>query len=74
VYRYPVFQKHGFFGGSWPIRDFGLTAMDYRAVSCPVAEAIVADCAFFRLNEAMSDPYIEKVARAIRTVAKRLAR
>ncbi len=74
LYQYPVFQRHGFFGGSWPIRDAGMTAMDYRAVSCPVAEAMVGDCAFFRLNEAMGDSYIEKVARAIRTVAGRLAR
>jgi dTDP-4-amino-4,6-dideoxygalactose transaminase len=73
VYRYPVFQNHNFFGGTWPARDLGRTTMDYRAVSCPVAEAILNDCLVFRLNEAMSDAYIEKVAKAIVTVAKRAA-
>ena len=74
MYRYAVFQKHNFFGGAWPVRDSGLTAMDYRSVSCPVAEAILADCIVLRLNEAMSDGYIGKVARAVRTVAQRLSR
>jgi perosamine synthetase len=74
VYRYPVFQNHNFFGGAWPVRDSGLTAMDYREARCPVAEAILADCVKLTINEAMSDEYIEKVARAVRVVAGRLAR
>jgi dTDP-4-amino-4,6-dideoxygalactose transaminase len=74
VYRYPVFKNHNFFGGAWPVRDAGYTSMDYRTVSCPVSEAILADCIILRLNEAMSDAYVEKVARAVRTVAGRLAR
>ncbi|MCX6944302.1 MAG: DegT/DnrJ/EryC1/StrS family aminotransferase [Opitutales bacterium] len=74
VYRYPVFQNHNFFGGAWPVRDSGLTAMDYRAVHCPTAEAILADCLVLKLNEAMSDAYLDKVARAVRTVAGRHAR
>ena len=71
IYRYPVFQNHNFFGGAWPIRDSGLTAMDYRAVRCPVAEAILDDCLVLKINEAMTDPYVEKVARALRAVALR---
>ena len=74
VYRYPVFQNHNFFGGTWPARDLGLTTMDYRGVHCPVAEAILEEGITLRINEAMSDGYIEKVARAVRTVAARLAR
>lgn len=74
VYAYPVFKNHNFFGGAWPARDAGYTTMDYRAVSCPVAEAILRDCIVLRLNEAMSDAYLEKVARAVRTVASRLAK
>jgi perosamine synthetase len=74
LYRYSLFNNHSFFGGAWPVRDFGLTAMDYRTVSCPAAEAILADCAVLRLNEAMSDDYIAKVGRAVRTVAGRLMR
>jgi len=74
MYRYSLFKNHAFFGGAWPLRDCGLTAMDYRAVTCPAAEAILTDCVVLRLNEAMTDAYIEKVARAVRTVAQRLAR
>ena len=74
VYRYPVFQNHNFFGGAWPVRDSGLTQMDYREVSCPVAQAILDDCLVFRITEAMSDAYLEKVGRAVTTVTKRLAR
>jgi dTDP-4-amino-4,6-dideoxygalactose transaminase len=73
VYRYKVFQNHNFFGGAWPVRDYGITAMDYRRVSCPVAEAILADGITMPLNQAMSDTYVEKVALAIRTVAQRHA-
>jgi len=72
LYRYPVFQNHNFFGGHWPVRDLGLTRMDYRAVECPVAEAILRDGITLPINEAMSDGYIDKVARAIEMVAGRL--
>lgn len=71
VYRYKVFQNHNFFAGTWPIRDFGLTQMDYRQVSCPVAEAILADGVTLPINEAMTDTYVEKVALAIGTVARK---
>ena len=37
----PVFRRHGFFAGRWPIKEMGLTAMDYTRVSCPEAEAIL---------------------------------
>ena len=70
VYSYKVFQNHNFFSGTWPIRDLGLTTMDYKQVSCPVAEAILEDCVVLPINQAMSDSYIEKVARAINNVAK----
>ena len=45
--------------------------MDYRSVSCPVADSILADCVKLTINEAMSDDYVEKIARAVRTVTKR---
>lgn len=69
VYRYKVFQNHNFFGGTWPARDLGATTMDYTKVHCPVAAAILEDCTVLPLNEAMTDDYIDKVARAINTVA-----
>lgn len=71
VYAYRVFQTHNFFGGHWPVRDFGITAMDYTRVRCPVAEAILKDSVVLKVNEAMSDGYVDKVAHAIRTVAMR---
>ncbi len=37
LYGNPVFQKHGFFGGRWPVREFGLTQMDYSQTHCPEA-------------------------------------
>jgi perosamine synthetase len=74
VYRYDVFQNHNFFGGRWPVRDFGLTQMDYREVSCPMAEAVLADCIRVTINEAMSDAYVDKVVHAVRTVLGRYAR
>lgn len=74
VYRYKVFQNHNFFGGTWPVRDYGATTMDYRQVNCPHAAAILEDGVTMPLNQAMSDAYIEKVARAIRTVAGQLAK
>lgn len=74
VYRYRVFQEHNFFGGTWPARDLGQTAMDYRDVHCPLAEAIVDDGIYLPLSEAMDVRYVEKIAAAIRTVATRLER
>lgn len=71
VYRYPVFQNHNFFGGAWPARDAGYTAMDYRQVRCQVAEEILGDCVVFRINEAMSDRYVGKLAEAVRVVLGR---
>jgi dTDP-4-amino-4,6-dideoxygalactose transaminase len=74
VYQYPVFQNHNFFGGRWPVRDAGLTAMDYRAVKCAEAEAILQDSVKLTVNEAMTPPYVAKVVSAVRRVAQRLAR
>jgi perosamine synthetase len=75
LYKYPVFQDHSFFGGPWAIRAAGLTSMDYRQVSLPVTEAIMADSLCVRpFNEAWTDAYIEKVAKAFRIVLARFAR
>ena len=74
VYQYPVFQNHNFFGGRWPVRDFGVTAMDYRTVRCPVAEAILQDGVKLTVNEAMTEPYLAKVVAAVRQVASRWAK
>lgn len=74
VYRYKVFQHHNFFGGTWPARDLGATTMDYTQVNCPNAEAILHDCVVLPLNEAMTDGYIDKVAKAVNLVARNCAK
>ncbi len=56
------------------MRDFGLTAMDYRTVRCPVAEAILQDGVKLTVNEAMTEPYLAKVVAAVRQVASRWAK
>jgi dTDP-4-amino-4,6-dideoxygalactose transaminase len=68
VYGYPVFQNHDFFAGRWPLKDAGLTAMDYREASCPVAEAVLADCMTLVINEAVPRAYMEQVVSAFRKV------
>ncbi len=73
IYRYDLFQNHNFYAGTWPVRDLGLTTMDYTKVHCPVVEAFVKDCIHMPHNEAISEDYIRKVAAAIDTVARRHA-
>jgi dTDP-4-amino-4,6-dideoxygalactose transaminase len=64
----PVFQRHGFFAGRWPIKEMGLTAMDYTKVSCPEAETILKTCVRVTIHEAMSEGYVRSMAAAIRKV------
>lgn len=73
VYRYELFQNQNFFGGRWPVRDLGLTEMDYTKVCCPVSEAYHSDNIMVPLNEAMTERYVRKVATAITAVARRFA-
>jgi len=74
VYRYPVFQNHNFFAGSWPLRTAGLTTVDYRQVSCPVAEAILADSISLRIHPAMTDEHVDQTADALAKVARHFAK
>jgi dTDP-4-amino-4,6-dideoxygalactose transaminase len=73
IYGMPMFQRHSFFAGHWPIRECGLTQMDYTKVKCPETEAVLKTCMLFRVNEAMDEDYIRLVARAVRKVAKHYA-
>lgn len=73
VYRYPLFQNHDFFAGTWPLRDAGLTTMDYRTVSCPVAEAILTDGVSLPISPSMSDEFIDQEADALAKVARHFA-
>ena len=74
VYRYDLFQNHNFFADTWPVRDFGLTTMDYTQVVCRESEKFLQDCVHLPFNEAMTESYIDKVALAIRSVAQRFTR
>jgi dTDP-4-amino-4,6-dideoxygalactose transaminase len=70
LHQLPVFQQHAFFAGRWPVKEMGLTTMDYSKVKLPEAEAILKTCSNFALNEAMDEDYIRSAAAAIRKVAK----
>lgn len=74
TYQWDVFQHHAFFGGQWPLRDQGLTSMDYRTVHCPVAESVIHEWFRLVLFEGMSESYLHGVAHAIRKVAAFFAR
>ena len=70
LYKMPYFQSHGFFAGRWPIKEMGLTTMDYTQVKCPEAEAILATGINCPLNEAMDETLIRQTAAAVRKVAQ----
>lgn len=73
LYKSPVFLKHGFFAGRWPVREMNLTDVDYNQVSCPEAEAILADGVRIAINESMTEKYVDSVARAVAKVANHYA-
>src|SRR5437867_2084535 len=58
LHQLPMFQQHAFFAGRWPIREMGLTHMDYSKVTLPEAEAILKTCSITPIHEAMDDEYI----------------
>ena len=70
LYANPVFQAHGFFAGRWPVKEFGLTSMDYSKVSCPEAEKTLQTGVRIVIHEGMSEAYIADVAEAIGKVAR----
>ena len=70
LHRNPVFLKHGFFAGKWPVKDLGLTTMDYNQHQTPEAEAILQTGIRIVIHEAMTDQYIEEIAAAVRKVAQ----
>lgn len=69
VYGYPCFQNHDFFAGRWPLKEAGLTDMDYTQVSCPTAEAILDDCMTMVMHEAVTAEYVDDVIDAVHKVA-----
>jgi dTDP-4-amino-4,6-dideoxygalactose transaminase len=73
LYSNPVFQKHGFFAGRWPIKEMGLTSMDYTKVSCPEAEVILRTTIRLTIHESMTEKYVLSMAEAVRKVASHYA-
>jgi len=73
LYKKAVFQNHGFFAGRWPIRELGLTDMDYTKQSCPEAEAIYQTGVHLPLHQGMTEEYILGAAKAIEKVARHYA-
>jgi len=73
LYGEPIFQNHSFFAGRWPIKEMGLTGMDYTKVKCPEAEAILQTCIRVFIYEYMTEEYISQVAEAIAKVARHYA-
>ncbi|MCC7375621.1 MAG: DegT/DnrJ/EryC1/StrS family aminotransferase [Verrucomicrobiales bacterium] len=73
LHRNPVFQKHAFFAGRWPVKEMGLTTMDYTRHETPEAEAILSSGIRLTLHEAMNDAYIDGVVEAMGKVARHYA-
>lgn len=73
LYGEPVFQQHGFFAGRWPVKELGLTKMDFAQHKCEEAESILSTGIRVTIDEHMTEDYILGVAEAIRKVAKHFA-
>jgi dTDP-4-amino-4,6-dideoxygalactose transaminase len=69
LYGEPVFQKHAFFAGRWPVKEMGLTTMDFAKHRCPEAEAILTTGIRVTIHEHMTEDYMLSVAAAIQKVA-----
>lgn len=74
VYQYKVFREANFFGGRWPLREAGLTSMDYNNVSCPEAEKLLEDAIRLEIKEWMTEDYMRLAAQAVAKVAANLRR
>ncbi len=73
LYKYPLFADENFFAGRWPVKELGLTDMDYNQVCCPEAEAILETCIQIPIKENMTLEWIEQAAAAIAKVARHYA-
>jgi dTDP-4-amino-4,6-dideoxygalactose transaminase len=73
LYGNPVFQKHEFFAGRWPVKEMGLTTMDYSQVSLPETTKILETGVRMVLNEGMTESFATSVGDGIRKVAEHYA-
>lgn len=70
LYTEHVFREHSFFAGRWPVREMGLTNMDYTKWRCPNAEEVHATAVILPLHEGMDEEYILAVAGGVEKVAR----
>lgn len=68
TYQWAVFPNHAFFDGRWPLKEQGLTDMDYSKVVCPNAEKVIKEWFRLILFEGMDKAYLEKVVEALEKV------
>ena len=73
LHRNPVFARHAFFAGRWPVKEFGLTTMDYAHHETVEAEAILKIGVRVVIHEGMTEDYIQDVGGAIGKVARHYA-
>ena len=73
LYGNPVFKKHEFFAGRWPVKEMGLTTMDYSQVSLPETTKILETGVRMVLNDVMTESYAASVGDGIRKVAEHYA-
>ena len=73
LHQLPMFQQHAFFAGRWPVKEMGLTTMDYSKVKLAEAEAILKTCCITPIHEGMDEEYIRSLAKGIRKVAEHYA-
>jgi len=69
IYHELPFLQHDFFAGRWPVKEMGLTTMDFTKHRCAEAEAILETGIKLTIHEAMTEEYILGAAAAIRKVA-----
>ena len=69
VYQYKVFREANFFGGRWPLREAGLTTVDYNQVTCPEAEAILKTAIRLEVKEWMEEEHVHLAAKVVAKVA-----
>lgn len=73
LYGEPVFQNHAFFAGRWPVKEMGLTKMDFTKHKCPNAESLLVEGIRVPILEHMTEEYVLGVAKAIQKVARHYA-
>jgi perosamine synthetase len=73
LYGEYTFQNHSFFAGRWPVKEAGLTTMDFTKHKCPETEAILKTGIRVTIHEGMTEDYIRGCAEAVKKVAKHYA-